>query len=102
MGPTSRELLPQNEQVVTRRPRKPPPSPPPPAPPPLPGRLLSAMKQNSPSLRGERERECQTPVTAARPAGAPWPSGPRAAGREVISARCDSAAPVVSNADPRG
>src|SRR5688500_19056122 len=39
MGPTSREDLPQNEQVVTRRPRNPPgglrpePDPPPPLPP---------------------------------------------------------------------
>jgi hypothetical protein len=29
MGPTSREVLPQNEQVVTLRPLKPPPEPPP-------------------------------------------------------------------------
>src|SRR5688500_20287627 len=37
MGPTSRLDLPQNEQVVTRRPRNPPPPPPaPPAPPPPP------------------------------------------------------------------
>src|SRR6188474_2789531 len=56
MGPTSREDLPQNEQVVTRRPRKPPggicdPDPPTggldplplPPPPPLPGRFVLAI-----------------------------------------------------------
>src|SRR3954451_2549428 len=82
MGPTSRELLPQKEQVVTRRPRNPPPPPPPPdpppggrlepppggmpdppgpppppAPPPLPGRLLSAMKRHSPSLRTDSPQD---------------------------------------------
>ena len=38
IGPTSREVFPQNEHVVTRRPRKPPSSPslPPPPPPPPP------------------------------------------------------------------
>src|SRR5215216_4758939 len=41
IGPTSRELFPQNEQFVTFRPRNPPPAPPaappaPPAPPPPP------------------------------------------------------------------
>src|SRR4051812_40259398 len=70
MGPTSREDLPQNEQVVMRRPRKPPwpglepeeppppplpggcvpppPLPPVPDPPPLPVRLLLAISRYSP------------------------------------------------------
>ena len=52
MGPTSREDLPQNEQVVMRRPRKPPGGTwelePPvggfcPPPPPLPGRFVLAI-----------------------------------------------------------
>src|SRR4051794_22271078 len=81
MGPTSRELLPQKEQVVTRRPRNPPPPPPepppepppggfpppPPAPPPpLPGRLglaidLASLFRRPACLPGSR---CVTPRTS--------------------------------------
>src|SRR4051812_858420 len=61
IGPTSRLDLPQNEQVVTRRPRNPPGGrlfgllggggvPIPPPPPPLPGRLLLAIESCLPSL----------------------------------------------------
>src|SRR4051812_40056731 len=79
IGPTSRELFPQKEQVVTRRPRKPPPPPPPggklppppppnppppppvggaeiPVPPPFPGRVPFAIDLPSFNELDERHR----------------------------------------------
>src|SRR5688572_10010059 len=54
MGPTSREVLPQNEHVFTRRPRNPPPPLPPdpePPPPPPPTRWLSPKGSPRPLRR---------------------------------------------------
>src|SRR4051794_10032242 len=96
MGPTSREDLPQKEQVVMRRPRKPPPGgtldpppvggkppppptvpppppptplpppPPGPVPPPLPGRFVLAMKTAAFLFRERDPRALARPVTLRR------------------------------------
>src|SRR5687768_4079109 len=102
MGPTSRELLPQNEQVVTRRPRNPPPPPPgllpppeppppdpppggccppppPPAPeppPPLPVRLLLAIR-DSPFVRTWAASARARPRDCNRPGRQGFPSRAR-------------------------
>src|SRR5438045_1857329 len=77
MGPTSREDLPQNEQVVTRRPRNPPP-PPPPAPPPPPPPPPSGGTLGLPPALG-------MPDDGPMPPPLPMPLGPPLPGRFVFA-----------------